>query len=60
MAAHMDTLLLPNAIIHHQGAINCAILGSGIRGSGDPRRKWEEMGEREREKFLNVLLLFAK
>ena len=30
--------------------INCAILGSGIRGSGDPRRKWEEMGERERER----------
>ena len=39
-----------------------AILGSGIGGSGDPRRKWEEMGgngrkweemgerEREREK----------
>ena len=33
-----------------QGAINCAILGSGIGGSGDPRRKWEEMGERERER----------
>ena len=33
-----------------QGTINCAILGSGIGGSGDPRRKWEEMGERERER----------
>ena len=39
-----------------QGTINCAILGSGIGGSGDPRRKLEEMGERERK----VLLLFAK
>ena len=30
--------------------INCAILGSGIGGSGDQRRKWEEMEERERER----------
>ena len=37
-----------------QGTINCAILGSLIGGSGDPRRKWDEMGERK------VLLLFAK
>ena len=27
-----------------QGTINCAILGSGIGGSGDPRRECEEMG----------------
>ena len=33
-----------------QGTINCAILGSGIGGSSDPRRKWVEMGERERER----------
>ena len=33
-----------------QGTINCAILECGIGGSGDPRRKWEEMGERESEK----------
>ena len=32
--------------------INCAILESGIGGSGDPRRKWEEMGEREKEKSV--------
>ena len=38
--------------------INCAILGSVIGGSGDQRRKWEEMEEREGER--KVLLLFAK
>ena len=32
-----------------QGTFNCVILVSRIGGSGDPRRKWEEMGERERE-----------
>ena len=42
-----------------QGTINCTILGSGIGGSGDPRRKWESEREREREK-RKVLLLFAK
>ena len=45
-----------------QGTFNCGILVSWVGGSGDPRRKWEEMGERatEREKFLKVLLMFAK
>ena len=33
-----------------QGTFNCSILVSGVGGSGDPRRKWEEMGERERER----------
>ena len=33
-----------------QGTINCAILESRIGESGDPRRKWEEMGEQERER----------
>ena len=33
-----------------QGTFNCTILKSGIGGSGEPRRKWEEMGERERER----------
>ena len=33
-----------------QGSINCGILVAGVGGSGDPRRKWEEMREREREK----------
>ena len=33
-----------------QGTIYCAILGSGIGGSGDPGRKLEELGERERER----------
>ena len=36
--------------LRYQGNINCAILESGIGGSGDPRRKWEEMGEQERER----------
>ena len=35
---------------YKQGTINCGILESGIGGSGDPRRKWEEMGEQERER----------
>ena len=47
-----------------QGPFNCGILVSGIGGSGDPRRKWEEMESergREREKRKReVLLLFAK
>ena len=46
-----------------QGTFICAVLKSGIGGSGDPRRMWEEMGERERErerKCWKVLLLFAK
>ena len=47
-----------------QGNINCAILGSGIGGSADPRRKWKEMGERkregEREGERKLLPLFAK
>ena len=44
---NMFVLFFPNLC---QGTINCAILESGIGGSGDPRRKWEEMGERERER----------
>ena len=47
-----------------QGTINWAILESGIGGSGDPRRKWEKMGEQvremEKEGERKVLLLFAK
>ena len=31
-----------------QGTFNCGILVAGVGGSGDPRRKWEEMGEHER------------
>ena len=31
-----------------QGTIKCGILVAQVGGSGDPRRKWEEMGERER------------
>ena len=30
--------------------LNCGILVSWVGGSGDPRRKWKEMGERERER----------
>ena len=41
-----------------QGTSNCASLLAGLGGCGDPRRKWEEIGERERER--KVLLLFAK
>ena len=33
-----------------QGTFNCGILVSWVGGSGDPRRKWEEMGELERER----------
>ena len=33
-----------------QGTFNCGILVSWVGGSGDPRKKWEEMGERERER----------
>ena len=51
---------LPIRLILIQCTFNCGILVSGVGGSGNPWRKWEEMGEREREKFLNVLLLFAK
>ena len=32
-----------------QGTINCASLLARIGGSGDPRKKWEEIGEREIE-----------
>ena len=32
-----------------QVTFNCGILVAGVGGSGDPRRKWEEMGERERK-----------
>ena len=35
-----------------QGPFNCGILVSGIGGRGDPRRKWEEIGERKREKSV--------
>ena len=34
----------------NQGTFNCGILVGGVGGSGDPRRKYEEMGERERER----------
>ena len=47
---------------HLQG--NCGILVARVRGSGDPRRKWEKIGEPERERAREgerkVLLLFAK
>ena len=49
-----------------QGTINCASLLAGLGGSGNPRRKWEEMGEREMERGSErggerkVLFLFAK
>ena len=41
-----------NSLCHFgsQGTFYCGILVSGIGGSGDPRRKWEEMGEREKER----------
>ena len=31
-------------IVFEQGTFNCGIVVSGVGGSGDPRRKWEEMG----------------
>ena len=34
----------------YKGTINWGILVAGVGGSGDPRRIWEEMGERERER----------
>ena len=37
-----------------QGTFNCGIVVSGVGGRGDPRRKWEEMGERERERKKSV------
>ena len=47
-----------------QGTINCAILESGIGGSGDPRRKWEsERGrerKRERESVLKSVAFVCK
>ena len=43
---------LENVITTSQGTINCAILGPGIGRSGDPRRKWKEMGEQERERQI--------
>ena len=33
-----------------QGTFNCVILVSAVGGIGNPRRKWEEMGERERKR----------
>ena len=52
----------------NQGTFNFGILVSRVGGSGDPRRKWEEMGGQERarereggrEGGRKVLLLFAK
>ena len=32
-----------------QVTFNCGILVARVGGSGDPRWKWEEMGERERK-----------
>ena len=46
-------------IIPSQGAFKCGILVSGIGGSEDPRRKWENERGREKKK-RKVLLLFAK
>ena len=46
-------------IIPSQGASKCGILVSGIGGSEDPRRKWENERGREKKK-RKVLLLFAK
>ena len=40
-----------------QGTINCGFLVAGVEGSGDPRRKEEEMGEREREKSVEKCCL---
>ena len=41
---------------YDQGNVNCGILVARVGGSGDPRRKWEEMGgngrEEEREKSV--------
>ena len=33
-----------NSLLPTQGSINCWILGSPCRGSGDEERKWEEIG----------------
>ena len=54
--------------LSEQGTINRGIPVAGVGGSGDPRRKWEKMGEREmeregerkRERGRKVLLFFAK
>ena len=35
-----------------QGTFNCGILVAGVGGSGDPRRKWEKMGEQEKEREI--------
>ena len=49
-----NSLNLPVWIEHGfpliQGTFNCGILVFWVGGSGDQRRKWEEMGERERER----------
>ena len=61
MLQHITLKFLRLFLKWHQGTINCAILASGIGGSGDPRRKWESERGREREKKKRkVLLLFAK
>ena len=45
-------------IMQNQSTINCAILESGIGGSGDPRRKWES--EREKERVLKSVAFVCK
>ena len=43
-----------------QGTFDCGILVAGVGGSGDPRRKWEEMGERERERERKKVAFVCK
>ena len=50
LLAHLSLIFLFQYHWRDQGTIICTILESGIEGSGDPRRKCEEMGERERER----------
>ena len=43
----------------YMGTINWGILVAGVGGSGDPRRIWEEMGERKRERECNEKCCFC-
>ena len=43
-----------------QGTINCGFLVAGVEGSGDPRRKEEEMGEGRERKVLKSVAFVCK
>ena len=56
LLAHLSLIFLFQYYGRDQSTINCATLESGIGLSGDPRRKWEEMGERKRERDEDIIL----